>query len=133
MADSADPVGLYTVATRDDDGDRSFVGRSLFHISVNGLYHSVGLREREERRMCLGVPGQVVERLGDQPHLAKVDVGGVKRNVNIGLVENDGVKPGDWVLIHMGIAMSIMDAEEARSTLEFLERLGQIDSTSAVF
>ena len=81
--------------------------------------------------MCLGVPGQVVERLGDQPHLAKVDVVGVKRNVNIGLVETDGVKPGDWVLIHMGIAMSIMDEEEARSTLEFLERLEQIDTTSA--
>jgi hydrogenase expression/formation protein HypC len=82
--------------------------------------------------MCLGIPGQVVELLEDQPHLAKVDVGGTKRNINIGLVENDGVKPGDWVLIHMGIAMSIMDVEEARSTLEFLERLGQIDSTSVV-
>jgi len=81
--------------------------------------------------MCLGIPGQVVERLEDQPHLAKVDVAGIKRKVNIGPVEKDGVKPGDWVLIHMGIAMSIMDEEEARSTLEFLERLEQIDTTSA--
>ena len=82
--------------------------------------------------MCLGIPGQVVELLQDQPHLAKVDVAGIKRNVNIGPVEKDGVKRGDWVLIHMGIAMSIMDAEEARSTLDFLERLEQIDSTSIV-
>ena len=83
--------------------------------------------------MCLGVPGQVVKRLEDPPHLAEVEVAGIKRNVNIGLVEPDGVKPGDWVLIHMGIAMSIMDPEEARSTLEFLERLEQIDSTSVTF
>jgi len=82
--------------------------------------------------MCLGIPGQVVERLEDQPHLAKVDVAGIKRKVNIGPVEKDGVKPGDWVLIHMGIAMSIMDEEEARSTLEFLERLEEIDTTSTV-
>jgi hydrogenase expression/formation protein HypC len=81
--------------------------------------------------MCLGIPGQVVELLEDPPHLAKVDVAGIKRSVNIGPVERDGVKPGDWVLIHMGIAMSIMDPEEARSTLEFLERLEQIDSTFA--
>src|SRR5438445_663246 len=58
--------------------------------------------------MCLGIPGQVVERLEDQPHLAKVDVAGIKRKVNIGPVEKDGVKPGDWVLIHMGIDMSSM-------------------------
>jgi len=83
--------------------------------------------------MCLGIPGQVVELLEDQPHLAKVDVTGIKRNVNIGPVEKDGVKRGDWVLVHMGIAMSIMDAEEARNTLEFLERLEQIDLTSVVF
>jgi len=82
--------------------------------------------------MCLGIPGQVVERLEDQPHLAVVDVAGIKRKVNIGPVEKDGVKPGDWVLIHIGIAMSIMDAEEARSTLDFLDRLEQIDTTSAV-
>jgi hydrogenase expression/formation protein HypC len=82
--------------------------------------------------MCLGIPGQVLELLEDQPHLAKVDVAGIKRNVNIGPVEKDGVKPGDWVLIHMGIAMSIMDEEEARSTLEFLERLAQFDTAPAV-
>lgn len=81
--------------------------------------------------MCLGIPGQVVHLLEDPPHLAVVDVAGAKRNVNIGPVEKDGVKPGDWVLIHMGIAMSIMDDEEAKSTLEFLERMEQIDSMYA--
>ncbi len=75
--------------------------------------------------MCLGIPGQILEILPDQPYLATVDVVGVKRNINIGLVEPDGVKEGDWVLIHIGFAMSIMDEEEATSALSFLEVMGQ--------
>lgn len=75
--------------------------------------------------MCLGIPGQIVAISPDQPQLATVDVVGVKRSINIGLVEPDGVKEGDWVLIHVGFAMSIMDEEEAASTLTFLEDMGQ--------
>jgi hydrogenase expression/formation protein HypC len=73
--------------------------------------------------MCLGIPGQIVELLGD--HLAKVDVAGVRRNVNVGLVEAE-VVVGDWVLIHVGFAMSRVDEEEAEATLDFLQTLGQI-------
>ena len=75
--------------------------------------------------MCLGIPGQIVEISPDQPQHATADVAGVKRNINIGLVEPDGVKEGDWVLIHVGFAMSIIDEEEAVSTLSFLEGMGQ--------
>lgn len=75
--------------------------------------------------MCLGIPGEVIEVLVDQPQLAKVDVAGVKRNINIGLVEEEGVAPGEWVLIHVGFAMSKIDEQEARSSLEFLESMGQ--------
>ncbi len=75
--------------------------------------------------MCLGIPGQIVEISPDQPQHATADVVGVKRNINIGLVEPDGVKEGDWVLIHVGFAMSIIDEEEAVSTLSFLEGMGQ--------
>jgi hydrogenase expression/formation protein HypC len=75
--------------------------------------------------MCLGIPGQVVEFLPDQPDLAKVDVGGVKRTVNVGLLSNEGVSGGDWVLIHVGFAMSKIDAAEAEATLRMLEGLGQ--------
>ena len=76
--------------------------------------------------MCLGIPGQIVEILSDQPQLAKAVVGGVERDINIGLVQPDGVKEGDWVLIHVGFAMSILDEEEATSTLNFLEGMGQV-------
>lgn len=75
--------------------------------------------------MCLGIPGQVIEILEDQPQLAKVDVSGVKRVVNIQIADKEGVevKAGDWVLIHVGFALSVIDEEEARSTIEWLETL----------
>jgi len=63
--------------------------------------------------------------LEDSPQLAKVDVAGVKRNVNIGLVKGDGIAAGDWVLVHVGFAMSKIDEAEASSTMAFLQELGQ--------
>ncbi len=77
--------------------------------------------------MCLGIPGQVVEIMDEAAHIAKVDVGGVRRNVNIGLLAgtSDAVDLGDWVLIHVGFALSKIDEEEAASTIKFLEGLGE--------
>ena len=75
--------------------------------------------------MCLGIPGQIVEFDDEIAHLAKVDVTGVTRNVNVGLVHQDGIEIGDWVLIHVGFAMSIIDEDEAALTLEALESLGE--------
>ena len=74
--------------------------------------------------MCLGIPGQIVE-MTEHPDLARVDVSGVRRNVNIGLLEDEHLVPGDWVLIHVGFAMSKIDEDEARSSLQFLEGMGQ--------
>jgi hydrogenase expression/formation protein HypC len=74
--------------------------------------------------MCLAIPGQIVRLIPDT-ELATADVSGVKRNINIGLVENEGIAPGDWVLIHVGFALSKVDEEEARTSLEFLQGLGQ--------
>ena len=75
--------------------------------------------------MCLGIPGQIVEFVDDANHIAKVEVSGVKRNVNVALVRPDGIGPGDWVLIHVGFAMSKIDEAEAQATLALLEGLGQ--------
>lgn len=76
--------------------------------------------------MCLAVPGQVVALVDEENRLARVEVAGVHRNVNIGLLDSDsgGVRPGDWVLIHVGFAISRVDEEEARATLELLEAMG---------
>ena len=63
--------------------------------------------------MCLGIPGQVVELSGAHEHLARVDVNGVGRTINIGLLEDEDLRCGDWVLIHVGFAMSKIDEEEA--------------------
>ena len=76
--------------------------------------------------MCLGIPGQIVEWVDPANHIAKAEVSGVRRAVNVGLLAEgeDAVDIGDWVLIHVGFAMSKIDEEEARSTLEFLLLLG---------
>jgi hydrogenase expression/formation protein HypC len=76
--------------------------------------------------MCLGIPGQIVELLDNTPSIAKVDVSGVKRNVNVLLVASEGIAPGDWVLIHVGFAMSKINEQEARETLKALQSLGAI-------
>lgn len=75
--------------------------------------------------MCLGIPGQVIEFVDATQHIAKVDVNGVRRNVNVGLVLPDGLQTGDWVLIHVGFALSKIDQQEAEETFGFLEGLGQ--------
>ena len=75
--------------------------------------------------MCLGIPGEVVELMDDRPDLAKVDVIGVRRAINIGLLEDEKLAPGDWVLIHVGFALSKIDEDEAKAALDFLEGIGQ--------
>jgi hydrogenase expression/formation protein HypC len=75
--------------------------------------------------MCLGIPGRVVEFVDPNRQLAKAEVSGVRRTINVGLVAPDGLEVGDWVLIHVGFALSKIDEEEARRTTEFLEQLGE--------
>ncbi len=74
--------------------------------------------------MCLAIPGQITELI-EGSDLATADVSGVKRKINVGLLERDGVGVGDWVLIHVGFAMSKIDEAEARSSLAFLKTLGE--------
>jgi hydrogenase expression/formation protein HypC len=75
--------------------------------------------------MCLGIPGEVVEIHLGQPDLAKVDVSGVRRLINIGLLADDPPVPGEWVLIHVGFALSKIDEHEAAAAMEFLEGIGK--------
>ena len=78
--------------------------------------------------MCLAIPGQIVEVVDELNRLAQVDVAGVRRTVNIGLLDADddgGAGPGDWVPIHVGFALSKVDEEEARATLKLLEGMGE--------
>ena len=74
--------------------------------------------------MCLGIPGEIVEILADREDLAMVSVEGVKRVVNIGLLEDEPLVPGDWILIHVGFALSKIDEREAKASLEWLTGVG---------
>ena len=77
--------------------------------------------------MCLAIPAQIVEFYDPERFLARVDVAGVRRVVNVALVSGgpDGVELGDWVLIHVGFAISRVDEAEALATRELLEQLGR--------
>lgn len=75
--------------------------------------------------MCLGIPGRIIDIVDDANSIAKVDVSGVKRNVSVALVRPEGIGPGDWVLIHVGFAMSKIDENEARETMQALQLMGE--------
>jgi hydrogenase expression/formation protein HypC len=75
--------------------------------------------------MCLGIPGQIEEFSDVHEHLARVNVSGVTRIINIGLLEDEKLAEGDWVLIHVGFAMSKIDEEEAALALASLQLMGQ--------
>lgn len=85
--------------------------------------------------MCLGIPGQVVEISDAEKKLGLVDVGGVKRQVNLACIV-DEFHPvetcvGDWVLVHVGFAMSRIDERQAAETLEILTQLGEVQEELA--
>ena len=82
--------------------------------------------------MCLGIPGQIVEISDPARKLAVVDVGGVKRTVNIACIVNEDHPVasclGDWVLVHVGFAMSRIDEAEAQRTLALLTEMGEVQA-----
>ena len=78
--------------------------------------------------MCLGIPGQIVEITDTDSMMGMVDVSGVRRAVNLACVVGEGPIEdviGEWVLVHVGFAMSRIDPEEAAQTLKALEDLGE--------
>jgi hydrogenase expression/formation protein HypC len=76
--------------------------------------------------VCLGIPGQVIEMIaGYSGQLALVDVHGAPRKVNIGMLEGDPPEPGQWILIHMGLAVDRLSADAAEETMRGLELMGR--------
>jgi hydrogenase expression/formation protein HypC len=75
--------------------------------------------------MCLAIPGRIVELTADEPGMARVDVAGVRRKINVGLLEGESIGPGDWVLIHVGFAMSKISEQAAAEQLLLLRALGE--------
>jgi hydrogenase expression/formation protein HypC len=77
--------------------------------------------------MCLAIPGKIVEIVDAENFIAKVEVGGVRRNVNVGMLEKEEAAVGNYVLIHVGFAMTRIDEHEAQETLRILEEIGQFE------
>jgi len=77
--------------------------------------------------MCLAIPGKIVEIVDEENSIAKVEVGGVKRNINIGMLGKEEACVGDYVLIHVGFAMSKVDEKQAEDTLRILKEIGEFD------
>ena len=78
--------------------------------------------------MCLAIPGKIVEIVDEENRIAKVDVGGVRRNINIGMLDAGDARVGDYVLIHVGFAMSRINEHEAEETLRVLQEIGQYEA-----
>jgi hydrogenase expression/formation protein HypC len=78
--------------------------------------------------MCLAIPGKIVEIASDNPNSAMVDVVGMRRRVDLGLLEEDRPVPGDWVLIHVGFAMSKISEVDALDQMRTLEMLGECEA-----
>ena len=82
--------------------------------------------------MCLGIPGQIVGISSAEDKLGIVDVGGVRRTVNMACIVDEEHPPascvGDWVLVHVGFAMSRIDEEEAKRTIELLTEMGEVQA-----
>jgi len=75
--------------------------------------------------VCLAIPGKIVEIVDEENSIAKVEVGGVRRNVNVGMLDREEAAVGNYVLIHVGFAMTRIDEQEAKETLRMLEEIGQ--------
>jgi hydrogenase expression/formation protein HypC len=75
--------------------------------------------------VCLAIPGKIIELCADEPQLAVVDVGGVRRRVNIDLLREESLGVADWVLIHVGFAMSKISVEDAEEQMRLLAMLGE--------
>jgi hydrogenase expression/formation protein HypC len=75
--------------------------------------------------MCLAIPGKIVEILPERENLALVEVSGVRRKIDVGLLDEDPAQVGDWVLIHVGFAMSKISEREAADQMRILAMLGE--------
>jgi len=77
--------------------------------------------------MCLAIPGKIVAISSENQESALVDVAGVRRNIDLALLQDDRPAPGDWVLIHVGFAMSKISEQDAAEQMNTLRALGEID------
>jgi hydrogenase expression/formation protein HypC len=103
--------------------------RDLFAGQENPKMHQDGENQDFAGgcRMCLAIPGKIVEISSDNQDSALVDVVGVRRRIDLGLLQDDKPAAGDWVLVHVGFAMSKISEQDAADQMNTLRMLGEID------
>jgi len=77
--------------------------------------------------MCLAIPGKIIELVPGQTHLGTVEVTGVRRRIDMGLLQEDPPEIGDWVLIHVGFAMTKISERDAMEQMDLLRMLGETE------
>ncbi|WP_035352777.1 HypC/HybG/HupF family hydrogenase formation chaperone [Edaphobacter aggregans] len=80
--------------------------------------------------MCLAIPGKIVHLSRDQPHLGTVEVTGVRRRIDLRLLQDDMPVIGDWVLIHVGFAMTKISEKDALEQMQLLTMLGETEQAA---
>jgi hydrogenase expression/formation protein HypC len=87
-------------------------------------YYNQVIEAKEKRTMCIAVPGKVIEiHANDEPVMGTVDFGGIRKNISLELVPE--VKVGEYVIVHVGFAISIVDEQDAMETLKLFEQMGE--------
>ena len=81
--------------------------------------------------MCLAIPGKILSMSGDEPLMrtARVDFGGIVKEINVAYTPE--ARLGDYVLVHVGFALTVIDAAEANRVFEHLDRIGEIEAELA--
>src|ERR1700721_1441662 len=110
---------IYPLASRSE----RLAGTGFSRMDEDGTNHDVA----GGCRMCLAIPGKIVEISPDDRDSALVDVVGVRRKIDLGLLQDDRPAPGDWVLIHVGFAMSKISEEDAADQMNTLRMLGEVE------
>ena len=101
-------------------------------LDHNGESEFPFLKDKVFDAMCLAIPGKIEEFIDAERHFARADICGVKRQINVDLIKEQGLEVGDWVLIHVGFAMGKISEEHALEQLELLAILGEADQAGSL-
>lgn len=124
---------MIKVGNRTMNAATRYSGRKLIQCPTSDAVGSSNTHRETSSNMCLAIPGKITRFTDADRHFAHVSVSGVEREINVDLLRDDGIGVGDWVLIHVGFAMSQISAVEAEDQIRFLTELGEAGAADDEF